>query len=99
VSHPVSWLVVENGWKVVGSDGRELGAVEELIGDTGQDIFNGIAVSRGLLRKPKYVPAERVREIVDGEVRLDLDAKGFDGLASYREPPPSEEILTPDPKR
>src|SRR5438067_657482 len=48
---PVSWLVVEPGWKVVDRDGDALGRVDEVIGDTGQDIFNGLAVSQGMLRK------------------------------------------------
>jgi hypothetical protein len=99
VSDPVSWLVVEPCWKVVGADGDEVGRVDEVVGDTGTDIFNGLSVSQGLLRKRKYVPAERVREIVDGEVRLDLDSAGFDRLDEYEEPPPSEEILPPDPER
>jgi uncharacterized protein YrrD len=99
VSDPVSWLVVEAGWKVVGGEGEEVGRVDEVVGDTGTDIFNGLSVSQGLLRKRKYVPAERVREIVDGEVRLDLDSAGFDTLEQYEEPPPSKEILPPDPKR
>jgi hypothetical protein len=96
---PVSWLVVEPGWKVVAADGEEVGKVDEIAGDTGTDIFSGLSVSQGLLRKRKYVPAELVREIVEGEVRLDVDSAGFDGLEQYEEPPPSEEILPPDPKR
>jgi hypothetical protein len=96
---PVSWLVVEPGWKVVTSDGEDVGRVDEVIGDTGQDIFNGLAVSQGLLKKRRYVPAELVGEIVEGEVRLDCDREGFERCEPYEEPPPSEEILAPDPKR
>src|SRR5205085_8915209 len=51
---PVSWLVVERGWSVVAADGTALGNVAEVIGDTGKDIFNGISVSAGLLKRPKY---------------------------------------------
>ena len=96
---PVSWLVVEPGWKVVDSDGNQLGRVDEVIGDTGQDIFNGLAVSQGLLRKRRYVPAELVSEIVEGKVRLDCDRDRFDRCDPYAPAPPSEEILAPDPKR
>ena len=42
---PVSWIVIEPGWKVVGRDGEELGRVDEVIGDSNADIFNGLAVS------------------------------------------------------
>jgi len=96
---PVSWLVVEPGWKVVTGDGEEVGRVDEVVGDTGQDIFNGLSVSQGLLRKRRYVPAELVGEIVEGEVRLSCDRDLFDRCDPYEPPPASEEILAPDPKR
>ena len=46
---PVSWFLVERGWKVVGRDGAELGTVEEALGDENADIFDGLAVAIGLL--------------------------------------------------
>ena len=93
---PVSWLLVEHGWKVVAADGTALGSVEEVIGDTGDDIFNGISVSPGLLRRPKYVPAEQVAEIEEGEVHLALSKDEFEALGEHAEPPESAEILPPD---
>ena len=92
MSDPVSWLVVEPGWKVVASDGSEVGHVDEIVGDTGKDIFNGLAVSTGLLGKPKYVPAERVTEIVEGEIRLDIAADAVEGLDDHDPAPPSEQL-------
>ncbi len=92
MADPVSWLVVEPGWKVVAADGEELGRVEEIVGDTGEDIFNGLAISTGLLGKPKYVPAERVTGIVEGEVRLDLPADAVEHLDDHDLQPPSEEF-------
>jgi uncharacterized protein YrrD len=89
---PVSWFVVERGWAVVGRGGEELGSVHEVIGDSGEDIFNGLAVSPGLLRGSRYVPAERVAEIVEGRVVLDLDEREFQHLGEAEEPPPSAEI-------
>lgn len=96
---PVSWLMIESGWKVLDSTGTEAGRVEEVVGDTGVDIFNGLSISTGLLSGPRYVPAEEVALITEGEVRLNLDADGINHLARYREPPPSEEIIAPDRKR
>jgi uncharacterized protein YrrD len=93
---PVSWLVVETGWSVVAADGTALGNVAEVIGDTGKDIFNGISVSAGLLKRPKYVPAEEVAEIAEGEVRLALSKDEFEQLGEHDEPPESAEILPPD---
>jgi hypothetical protein len=92
---PVSWLVVEHGWKVVAADGSGVGTVEEVIGDTGKDIFNGLSVSSGLLKRPKYVPAEAVAEIAEGEVRLALSKDEFEQLGEHDEPPASAEILPP----
>jgi len=92
---PVSWLVVEHGWKVVAADGSAVGTVEEVIGDTGKDIFNGLSVSSGLLKRPKYVPAEQVAEIAEGEVRLALSKDEFEQLGEHDEPPASAEILPP----
>jgi hypothetical protein len=84
--------VIEPGWKVIAADGSEVGRVEEVVGDTGSDIFNGLAVSSGLLAKAKYVPAERVAEISEGEVRLDLSPKAINGLDEHEPEPPSTEF-------
>ena len=70
---PVSWLVIEHGWRVLGPEGHELGTVDEVLGDTEVDIFNGLNVHSRLLSGSTYVPAERVREIREGEVVLDSD--------------------------
>jgi uncharacterized protein YrrD len=89
---PASWLVVESGWEVVDASGEKVGTVHEVIGDTGADIFHGLAVSPGLLKSSKYVPAERVAGILDGQVRLDLSAEEFELLGEHGEQPPSAEI-------
>jgi len=86
MADPVSWLVAERGWTVVGSDGDELGTVDEVLGDEGTDIFNGITVTHGVVSRPRYVPAERVTEIREGAVELDLDRAAFERLEPY-EPP------------
>jgi hypothetical protein len=83
MSDPVAWLLVERGWEVVSSDGQKVGTVDEVLGDENADIFDGLAVASGLLKKPKYVPAERVGEIVDGRVTLELAKAEFDALAEY----------------
>ena len=88
----VSWLVIESGWDVVASDGAQVGTVHEVIGDSGKDIFNGLAVSPGLLRSSKYVPAERVASIVDGRVELDFPAAEFERLDEHGEQPPSARL-------
>lgn len=89
---PVSWLLIEHGWNVVGRGGEELGSVSEVVGDSGKDIFNGLSVSAGLLRRPRYVPSEQVVRIVEGRVELGMDQAAFDRLDEYDEPSKSEEV-------
>jgi hypothetical protein len=67
---PVSWKVVERGWRVFNAAGKEIGKVDEVLGDTEADIFDGLNVKRGLLGGVEYVPAEVVREIREGEIHL-----------------------------
>jgi hypothetical protein len=91
-SEPVSWLLIERGWTVEAVDGTEVGKVEETVGDSSHDIFNGLTVATGLLGRPRYVPAEDVAEITEGRVRLVIDADEFGRLEGYDEPPPSEQL-------
>ena len=65
---PVSWMVVERGWRVLDESGKELGRVDEVTGDAEADIFDGVQISHGLLGKLEYVPSERVVRIAEGEV-------------------------------
>jgi hypothetical protein len=90
---PVSWLMIEPGWTVVDSEGKDVGRVEEVAGDSSRDIFNGLAISSGMFSRPRYVAAEQVVEITEGRVRISLTSVAVRGLAEFREPPAAEEIL------
>jgi hypothetical protein len=90
--HEVSWLVIEKGWKVVSADGEEVGWVDEIVGDSGKDIFNGLSISEGVLKGKRYVAAEHVALIREGSVELDVPAAEIEHLEGYGEAPPSEEI-------
>jgi hypothetical protein len=92
MADPVSWLLIEPGWKVVSADGEDLGKVEEVVGDSTHDIWDGLAVAPGLLSRPRYVAAEDVAGIVEGEVRLRLTKEQFDRLGEYEEPPTVAEV-------
>ncbi len=94
---PVSWLLIRPGWKVYAADGSDVGAVDEVAGDDGHDIFDGLAVATSALGKPRYVPAEQVASISDGEVHLALSREQVDALGEYREPATSAQI-EPDSK-
>ena len=92
MSDPVSWFVIEPGWKVVDAAGNEIGKVESVVGDSEEDIFNGLAVSTGLLEGTRYVPSERVQEITEGQVQLSMTADELEQMDEYEEPPASLEI-------
>lgn len=89
---PVSWLLIEKGWRVNASDGSELGKVVAVTGDEEADIFDGLAVDAGFLDKPRYVPAEAIVAIEQGLVSLRLAREKFEQLEIYETPPESIEI-------
>lgn len=93
MSDPVSWFLIERGWRVLDAGGDEVGRVEEIVGDSGIDIFNGLSISTGLLGSPRYVAAEDVAAITDGAVQLRLSGDDVKQLSAYDEPPPSEEFV------
>jgi hypothetical protein len=86
VPDPSSWLVLEQGHKVVTADGEELGRVDQVLGDEVADIFDGLAVTAGLLGKPKYVPAELVASIDTEAVHLTISKADADRLDDYTPP-------------
>jgi hypothetical protein len=84
--------MIERGWRVETADGQEVGKVEETVGDSARDIFNGLTVATGMLSRPRYVPAEWVAQILEGRVLLSIGADEFHRLEEYDEPPPSGQI-------
>ena len=96
---PVSWFVIERGWKVVDSVGADVGSVDEVVGDSTNDIFNGLAISTSLLGKPRYVPAERVASIIEGRIQLTMSKAEVGNLGEFSEPPTSAQILPDEASR
>ena len=113
MADPVSWLLIEPGWRVVDAKGGDVGRVEAVTGDSTDDIFDGLAVDIGLGKKPRYVPSEQVGEIVQGRVQLTIGKDDVGKEAEYEEPPESavissegagigtrtENLLTPERKK
>jgi hypothetical protein len=97
MADPVSWLLIEPGWKVLASEGGEIGKIDEVVGDSSHDIFDGLAIATSAFGKPRYVPAEQVGEITEGTVRLTLTREQVDRLGEYLEPATSAQI-EPDSK-
>lgn len=96
MSDPVSWLMIRPGWEVYAADGTEVGRVDEVAGDDGADIFDGLAIATSALGKPKYVPAESVGPITEGRVQLTLTTAQVDALGEFLEPATSAEIEPDD---
>jgi len=90
---PVSWFVIEPGWKVIDAEGQEIGSVDEVVGDSSDDIFNGLSISTSLLGRPRYVPSEQVGTITQGHVQLKLTKDQIGRLGEFEEPPTTAEIL------
>lgn len=90
---PVSWFLIEPGWKVVAASGEEVGSVDEVVGDSSEDIFNGLSISTSLLGRPRYVPSEQVGTITEGRVQLRISKEAAERLGEYEEAPTSAEIL------
>jgi hypothetical protein len=89
---PVSWFLIESGWTVVDVAGEDVGTVDEVVGDSSDDIFNGLSISTSLLGRPRYVPSEQVGEITEGRVHLKLSKDQVGRLGEYEEPPTTAEI-------
>jgi hypothetical protein len=70
-----------------------VGSVDEVVGDSSDDIFNGLSVSTSLLGRPRYVPSEQVGSITEGRIQLTLSKAEVERLGEYEEPPTSAEIL------
>ena len=85
---PVAWRVIEPGWSVLDAAGNEIGKVDQITGDVNGDIFDGITVGDGgtVLTRAKYVPAENVAQILEGQITLDLSPEDAAKLQPYTEP-------------
>jgi uncharacterized protein YrrD len=90
---PVAWTLIEPGWKVFDASGQEVGRVHEVTGDPNADIFDGLTIRKGILSKDKYVPAEHVTTIYEGEVHLSMTRGEVEGLSDFKEPAPEEQVI------
>ena len=96
MTDPVSWFLIEPGWKVYDGAGEKICSVDEVVGDSGDDIFNGLSISTSLLGRPKYVPSEQVSAITEGRVELSISKEQVERLGEFEEPPTTAEILPDD---
>src|SRR6266487_675917 len=93
MADPVSWLQIEQGWKVVTSDGVIVGTVAQVEGDKQSDMFDGLAVESRQPAQIRYVPGEQVGAIYPGEVTLKLASADAGTLEPFQAPPPETKWL------
>jgi hypothetical protein len=90
---PVSYLALEEGTVVLGSDGEEVGHVAHVLADEEQDIFDGVVIAHGLGHHT-FADAEQVAAIHERGVTLTITAAEAEAL-----PEPSENpaVMHDDP--
>jgi len=93
MTDPVSWLQIEQGWNVVGSDGVSVGVVAQVEGDKQSDIFDGLAIESRQPAEILYVPGEQVGAIYPSEVTLKIASADTGTLEPFRAPPPETKWL------
>jgi hypothetical protein len=93
MTDPVSWLQIEQDWKVVTSDGVTVGTVAQVEGDKQSDIFDGLAVASKTPTQLRYVPGEQVAAIYPGEVTLKIASAEIGALEPFQAPPPETKWL------
>jgi hypothetical protein len=86
VNEPVSWLLIRRGWQVVAADGTAVGRIGAVRGEPSKSIFDGIVVRANSI-PPRYLPAGLVREIVSGQVTLELSVEEFEAVAPEEKRP------------
>jgi uncharacterized protein YrrD len=74
VEKPIAWLALKKGIAVRGSDGKEIGKVEEVVADVGKDIFSGLIVDTGLFDRSRFVPADLIERMTTVGVHLTIPA-------------------------
>ena len=78
---PIAYGALARGTPIVSSDGVELGAVERVIDNPREHIFDGIVMraDRGMI----WVDAPEVARITERRVTLTIDAEAAAALTDY----------------
>ena len=96
---PASYLTLEEGTRVLSSDGAEVGKVEHVLADPGVDVFDGIVVDAAGGGR-RFADADQIAEIYERGVVLSLDAAAAERLPEPSANPGEMEVgpddLVPD---
>jgi uncharacterized protein YrrD len=80
----IAWTALERGAAVRSRDGDALGTVAEVVADESKDIFSGLAVDTGAFKRTIFVPADRIVELTEAAVTLDLVSDELEDLEPYK---------------
>jgi uncharacterized protein YrrD len=81
---PEGTVSLKAGAKVIGSDGEEVGEVEEVFTEALEDRATHLLISEGLLLKEKkLVPTRWVNHVLGSEVHLSVGSAFVEGLPEY----------------
>jgi hypothetical protein len=90
----ISWKAIGHNWDVYSSDSQHIGHVFLVVGDDGEDIFDGLAITHeghafvwhNYVDRPHYVEADRVASIDEGRVTLSITADEARSLPPHNVP-------------
>ncbi|HEY4278184.1 MAG TPA: hypothetical protein VGM91_08200 [Conexibacter sp.] len=89
---PASYLVLRNGVGVYDASGQHIGAVEHVLSDDADDIFDGIVVDTRLgPGGMRFADSEQVDEIFERGVKLKV------GVDALHDPEPGPGVIDVDP--
>jgi uncharacterized protein YrrD len=78
---PSSYLALAEGVPVYSSDGRQLGKVQHVLAEPGEDIFDGFVIDTSVLPGGhRFVDAPEVEAIYERGVVIKLDAEAAESL-------------------
>lgn len=82
---PEGTIALEEGAKVIGSDGEEIGKIEEIFTEPQENRATHLLVSEGLiLKEKKLIPTQWVSTVLEEEVVLSVDSEFVEGLPEYQ---------------
>ncbi len=82
---PISWRSIVYGTPVTAADGIRIGAVREVLGSDGEDIFHGLRVAITGRRADVMVDADDIASMSLSEVATVLTRSEVDRLPAYDE--------------
>jgi uncharacterized protein YrrD len=93
LGNPISYLALQEGTPVFGSDGDEVGQVAHVLADDESDVFDGIVIAHGLGHHA-FADADQVGAIHERGVTLTMSGAEAEAL-----PRPSENpaVMEADP--